>query len=285
MLRHVISLAAAAVTVAAAGAVLPSPAQASTCTSTTGVSVVVDFHQLGGGVQTFCDAGGAGDYAASQFEDAGHTLTYVNGEPFVCQVDSVPDTQCARTPPANAYWSLWWSDGRSGTWKYSSTGVTSLKVPDGGSVALSWQGQSSQAKPRVTPPARTSGSPTSSPTTHPTLPSHSSTAPGQAPSSTTGSTSPSSGSSSTDPQQAGRHGTNTKHPDPSKAGRGPGKASQGPDQTQAAGPDHQVVTSGRDSAGSDSGGLPGWVAPLVIAVLFAGAGAIALVRRKGSRSP
>jgi len=162
VLGHVIRFAAAAFTVAAAGVVLPSPAQASTCSAGSGVSVVVDFHQLGGGVQTFCDAGGAGENAATQFEDAGHTLTYVQGEPFVCEVDGAPDTQCVRTPPANAYWSLWWSDGKSGAWKYSSTGVTSLEVPDGGSVALSWQGQSSQAKPRVTLPGKSADSPSTS---------------------------------------------------------------------------------------------------------------------------
>jgi hypothetical protein len=39
------------------------------------------------------------------------------------------------------------------------------------------------------------------------------------------------------------------------------------------------VSSG-GSGDSGSGGLPGWVAPLAIAALFAGAGAIALVRRK-----
>jgi hypothetical protein len=285
VLRHVVRLAAAAFTVAAAGVVVPSPAEASTCSTTSGVSVVVDFHQLEGGVQTFCDASGAGDDAATQFEDAGHTLTYVNGEPFVCQVDSKPDTQCARTPPANAYWSLWWSDGESGTWKYSSAGVTSLEVPDGGSVALSWQGQSSQAKPRVSPPAHTSGSPSSSPSTHPGSPSHPSTAPGQAPSSAPGSTSP-SGSSSTAPQKAGRHGTSTRRADPLKAGKAQGKSSHGPDDTQAGEPSGLVASdSGDDSGGADSGGLPGWVAPLAIAVLFVGAGAIALARRKGSGSP
>jgi hypothetical protein len=278
VLRHVIRLAAATITVAAAGVVVPSPAQAATCGTASGVSVVVDFHQLGGGVQTFCDAGGAGEYAATQFEDAGHTLTYVNGEPFVCQVDSEPDTQCARTPPANAYWSLWWSDGKSGTWKYSSTGVTSLKVPDGGSVALSWQGQSSQAKPRVSPPARTSGSPPSSPSTHPSSPSHPSTGPGQAPPSASGTIPSTSGPTRGPGQKA--HGQRV---DPSQVGNAPGEASHGPDQNQAGEPIGQVAGETADSSGgSDSGGLPGWVAPVAIAVLFLGAVMIALARRKSS---
>ena len=36
---------------------------------------------------------------------------------------------CVNTAPANAYWGLYWSDGKSGKWNYSSTGVGGLKVP------------------------------------------------------------------------------------------------------------------------------------------------------------
>ena len=50
MLRHVVRLAAAALVAAAAVVVAPA-AQAATCGTSPGVSVVVDFHQLGG-VQT-----------------------------------------------------------------------------------------------------------------------------------------------------------------------------------------------------------------------------------------
>jgi hypothetical protein len=43
------------------------------------------------------------------------------------------------------------------------------------------------------------------------------------------------------------------------------------------------VSSG-DDGGSGSGGLPGWVAPVAVAVLFAAGGAFALVRRKSRGS-
>ena len=259
--------------------VLPSPAQASTCSTGSGVSVVVDFHQLGGGVQTFCDAGGAGENAATQFEDAGHTLTYVQGEPFVCEVDGAPATQCVRTPPANAYWSVWWSDGKSGTWKYSSTGVTSLEVPDGGSVALSWQGQSSQAEPRATPPGKSADSPSTSPSTHPSSSPHPSTRPSQAPQSSAPprSTDAPSDAASSPPGKAGEK----KQHHRSQAGQGPGKGSPGTDSTQSGEALGPVTSSGSDdSGGSGSGGLPGWVAPVAVVVLFGGAGTIALLRRK-----
>ena len=134
---------------------MPAAAQAATCSTSHGVTVVVDFHQLGGGVETACDAGGAGRAAVTQLTDVGHQLTYVQRQPgFVCRVDGPrPSDPCVNTPPSDAYWSLWWSDGRSGTWTYSSAGVGALQVPDGGYVALSWQGSDGKAAPRVTPTA------------------------------------------------------------------------------------------------------------------------------------
>ena len=226
MLRHVVRLAAAVLVTAAAGVVgLPAPAHAATCGTASGVTVVVDFHQLGG-VQTACDADGAGEYAAAQFTDVGHTLTYVQGQAFVCQVDGAPSTQCVRTPPATAYWSLWWSDGKSGTWTYASVGVASLKVPDGGYVALSWQKGGAQAPPRVTPTSH-SPSPSSSPTSHPTSqppssppnqPSHGSTSGPGGPTSAPTSASSASGSATTTASptakggaHAARHGHGQGH--------------------------------------------------------------------------
>jgi len=291
VLRHVAGLAAAALVVAAAGVVEPAPAQAATCSTASGVSVVVDFHQLGGGVQTFCDAGAAGETADQQFEDAGHALTYVQGEPFVCQVDGKPDSQCTRTPPANAYWSLWWSDGKSGTWEYSSTGVTTLKVPDGGYVALSWQGQSSQAKPRVTPAAHSGSGPSSTPSTASPSP-HTSSSPAPTSDPTTGPTAtpaatsgvPSPGTKGPASRHPRHHASSSDSPKRHRA-RDKGDGNDGTERTRAAGPVAQLAGDTTDSGGSGSGGLPGWLAPVVIAVLFAGAGATALVRRKRNGGP
>ena len=130
------------------------------------MTVVVDYHQLGGGVQQACDADGGGKAASTVFPDSGFPLAYVQRQPgFVCRVSGAPASDpCVNTPPAGAYWSLWWSDGKSGTWTYSSTGVGSLKVPDGGYVAFSWQGQAGKAAPGVTPtPRAASSSPSPSP--------------------------------------------------------------------------------------------------------------------------
>jgi hypothetical protein len=71
---------------------------------------------------------------------------------FVCRVSGLPEQDpCVNTPPADAYWSLWWSDGTSDSWTYAATGVDGLEIPDGGSVALVWDGRQGDVAP-VTPP-------------------------------------------------------------------------------------------------------------------------------------
>jgi hypothetical protein len=285
--RYVARLAVAALMVAAVGLGVPAPAQASTCGRATGVSVVVDFNELGGGVRTFCDAGGAGRTAFAQLKDAGYDLTPVQRQPaFICRIDGKPaDDPCVNTPPADAYWSLWWSDGKSGTWSYSSAGASSLTVPEGGYVGMSWQSGDGKSPPGATPTAH-ADSPSSGPTTHPT----SSPRPSSGPSRTSptsgapGVTSSASGTATPATQEAGGHGK--QHVDPSKVGRAPGKATHAPNQTQAGDPLGGVTPGGTDDAGgSGSGGVPGWVAPVAIVVLFLGAGAIVLLRRRTSDSP
>jgi hypothetical protein len=298
VLRTVARLAAGILVVSAASIAVPLPAQAATCGSTHGVSVVVDFHQLGGGVQSFCDAGGSGEYAAQQFTDAGHTLTRVNGEPgFVCRVDGAPSSDpCQHTPPTDAYWSLWWSDGKSGTWKYAATGVDSLKVPAGGYVALSWQGQSSQAKPRVRPTAHASSSP--SPTPSPSAPPprhrhhavhHPSHHPSASPSAAATSNAPGTASApSGNPSGPSTAPSGSAHATHHHSAAAAHHASHRPSPHASATPQADQPpdrathpTSGESS--SDSG-LPGWIAPVLVALVFVAGGAVTVVRRRRSGS-
>lgn len=118
-----------------------------------GVNVVVDFQQLGGGAVRGCDPGGAGESASSVFPAAGFPLTYVQRQPgFVCRVSGKPASDpCVNTPPPDAYWSLWWSDGESGQWAYATEGVASLSVGEGGFLAASWQQGDSRQPPSVDP--------------------------------------------------------------------------------------------------------------------------------------
>jgi hypothetical protein len=241
----------------------------------------VDFHQLGNGVHATCDADGGGEKAADQFGDVGYALTPVRTQPgFVCQVDGAPKSSCERTPPATAYWSLWWSDGKSDTWKYASVGVGSLHVKDGGYVALSWQKGTAQAPPRVSLPSAASSAPTTHPTSQPT--SHPSGAPSSSPPTSTTPSAPTS-SPATKPTtkpttKPGKHGRHQQGATPSKQAKPRDHQSQDRAAAALAG-----VSSG-DDGGSGSGGLPGWVAPVAVAVLFAAGGAFALVRRKSRGS-
>jgi hypothetical protein len=153
--------------VAAAGLVGLSsvPASAAWC-SGSGVNVVVDFNELGGGVQKGCDADGGGKQADVVFPAAGFRLDYVTNSGFVCRVKGSPSGDvCAHTPPADAYWALFWSDGKSGTWRYATSGVSGLSVPDGGFLAFSWQNSSQQDPPSATPRNATPApTPTKTPT-------------------------------------------------------------------------------------------------------------------------
>jgi hypothetical protein len=168
---------AATVLVAATGA-LAAPAQvadalpaqaAGACPTSSGVTAIVDFAQLGGGVTAGCDSNGGDESASQVFRDAGYVLEYsqqpgMNG--FVCKIQSKPtDGDCAGT---DAFWSLWWSDGRSGRWVFSNQGVASTEVPDGGYVAFAWHQGDGQAQPPAVSPT-----PHAAPTQAPDEPSDS----------------------------------------------------------------------------------------------------------------
>lgn len=139
----VIALAAALLGVAAGPAVLGAPAHAAACA---GVTVVVDS-------SVRCDANGGGR-ASSNFADAGHQLRYASRAPgFVCQVDGLPkDEPCVEAAPSDAYWALFWSDGTSGSWVYSSLGASALRVPQGGAVAFVFQRSTTRTWPSVAAP-------------------------------------------------------------------------------------------------------------------------------------
>lgn len=104
------------------------PANAAACPSTTGVTVVVDFTKLGGGVVVACDPVDPATGIAA-LQGAGFTVTGTQrfGLAFVCRINGKPTpTQdaCVVTPPSTAYWSYWHA-ARHGTWTFSTSGATS----------------------------------------------------------------------------------------------------------------------------------------------------------------
>jgi hypothetical protein len=145
--RGTITRALAALVLGASGGVLvtSTSASAAACSAGTGVTVVVNS-------SVSCDANGGGP-ASSNFSGAGHSLTYARKQPgFVCRVDGSPGSDpCVNASPTDAYWGLFWADGKGGGWVYSSVGVQSLNVPTGGWVAFVFQSSNSTKYPSVTP--------------------------------------------------------------------------------------------------------------------------------------
>jgi hypothetical protein len=311
----------AAVGLVGGASLVPSVAEAAPgrCEPGTGVTVVVDYGPLGGGVALGCDPGGAGKAASAVVPEAGFPLTFVNGEPFVCRIAGKPDASqesCARTPPADAYWGLFWADGMGGSWKYATVGVTGLKVPEGGSIGWRFQDGGERDLPGAAPnpPAPASSpSPTKSPTPQPSSPPSSPPAgqPSAQPTAAPPSTAPAGGgggggrSGDADGERGGGDGERAGTGADEKAGkegngtdgktrkdrdgdRKRGEADAGPDgdsgsSADADGSDNEVVadatpTSGPPAAGGGDLGLA-LVAIAAGLVLAATAGVLAWRRR------
>jgi hypothetical protein len=294
--RAVVVALATATVVLPVGGLGATSATAATCAAGGGVSVVVDFNSLGGGVQTSCVAGGGGDKASAIFGAAGHTLGRVQQQPgFVCRVDGLPSPEqeaCVKTPPADAYWGLWWSNGTSGSWTYSTVGVDGLTIPDGGSVALSWDDVDGSAPPSATPPKAAASSPSSAPASSPAA-SPTKKAPSAGGGGTSGS--PASGSSSSaeasSSATAGPSATSTTDESATerkraRKGRDSGEATAGATPTGSATPEDEPSADTAaerrttEAAATEADGLPVWVAPVALLVLAAGGGAAVWLRRR-----
>lgn len=257
------------------------------CVGDSGVTVVVDFQQLGGGAQTGCDPAGGGRVAAATFSAAGFPLTYVQQTPgFTCRVSGKPASDpCVRTPPATAYWSLWWSDGKSGTWSYATVGAGSLKVPSGGYVAFSWQGQSGRALPGVSPAPRRSPEPAPAPTSSPTPDKAPDNAPDKPPKSE-----PSGGQDKSEGQPEAAPSPTASTREPKQAERTPmlkPSDASGDHEPAAptADPSPEAAASEPAASGDEPGRLPGWFSLALILGLAGAAAAAWWWRRPASGGP
>ncbi|MFI7025481.1 hypothetical protein ACIBMZ_22480 [Micromonospora sp. NPDC049900] len=132
--RTALVLAVTAASTALGAAPAQAAGRAGHCPDADGVTVVVDFKELGGGVVVRC---APGDQATglSALKNAGFQIagTLRWGEGFICRIEGKPAAateKCVDTPPASAYWSYWHApDG--GSWTYSDRGVLNRKPPAG----------------------------------------------------------------------------------------------------------------------------------------------------------
>jgi hypothetical protein len=281
--RVVGRLVAAVALTAAAGLAVPLPtASAAACPAGTGVTVVVEFGSVGGGVSTTCVPDGGGDSAASLFE-VHHDLTRVTRFPgAVCKVDGRPGSaSCTNMPPSNAYWGLYWKEGAGG-WKYSSEGVDSLNIPEGGAVRFAWQGGAPEPEE---PPASgggngggsggggnggggDNGSGGTSRGDEPSPTAVASESPDVEPTEPTPEQGKSEGAGEKKAKKKVKKKAATEEPTPT------------PEASETAAPVETASADPPADAGDD--GLPGWVAPVGVALLFGAAGIVALIRRRAA---
>jgi hypothetical protein len=127
-----------------------TPADAAGCSTAAGVTVVVDFASLGGGVVVTCYQGDPPSGLAALQSGFDVTPTVRWGFAFVCRINGKPAADpCFDTPPANASWSYWHAQP-GGSWSFSSVGASSYN-PAPGTVEGWAFGSGSQ--PSIAPPA------------------------------------------------------------------------------------------------------------------------------------
>lgn len=118
-----------------------------------GVWIVVDAGDLGGSASQHCATFSPGAYPVTGgqvLEAAGHSLTFVGSTAFVCRIDGAPASDtCARTPPADAYWSYWLADA-GGSWAQSGQGALGSRRRSG--QADGWVFGDGSRPPRLAPP-------------------------------------------------------------------------------------------------------------------------------------
>ncbi|GAA4011072.1 hypothetical protein GCM10022247_36760 [Allokutzneria multivorans] len=127
------------------------------CPDGNGVTVVVDFQELGGDTLVRC-APGEQASGLTALENAGFEVTGTTrwGKAFICRLNGKPgpDTEpCVNTPPASAYWGYWHAPN-GGTWTYSQQGATNRKPPLGSYEGWSFskdRSASDNPPPRVAP--------------------------------------------------------------------------------------------------------------------------------------
>jgi hypothetical protein len=224
--------------------------------------VAVENGALGGGTTWSCSP--SGGTARALFTAAGHTLRDVSSAPgAICTVDGLPaNAPCVRMPPADAYWGLFWTDGTSGRWIYSSFGVDGLDVPKGGGVDFVWQDSSTHIDPSIAAPvAATKPTPTPSAVTQP------SAAPTPGGSHSVRASVPAVGPVTLKP---------TPHVQPS-----PSSEPTRPSDVVGSATPPQASAGSISPTGSQPGddALPGWAAPIVAVVVALGIAAVAGVRR------
>jgi hypothetical protein len=136
------------------------------CPGASGITVVVDFQQLGPATVVRCVPGPA-DSGFDVLTQAGIQWQGVTSQPFVCKIEGQPPAAgyargCTQTPPTAGYWSYWLAP-RGQPWCYSAIGAGGRTPIEGTVEGWSWStgSQEGRTPPRASTPAAVPGGPES----------------------------------------------------------------------------------------------------------------------------
>ncbi len=269
----------------------------SSCSTSRGVLVVVDFRHFGASITRGCDATPSTGYDA--LHAAGFTTagTHHDGPGFICRIDghpSVGQDPCFNTPPATAYWSYWHANAGQTSWSYSTNGAQSYSPQPGSIDAWVFGGTSPPSfSPAV---ARGATAPVTKPVPKPTPHRSTTSHPARHGAATTARSRQHGGRqpSSTSVQRSSAHARASTTADRSSATSG--SSSRAPTSTSASGSRAIAVAAGAGAPTivdasttaaaaqhSSSGSVWPAVLGLVLAVaLAAGAGWTVLRRRRAA---
>jgi hypothetical protein len=123
-----------------------------TCSTTSGVTVLVDFTSFHRPISRGC-APGQPATALAAIQAAGFSTagTTQYGDAFVCRIDNLPTPQteaCAQTPPAKSSWSFYDARATDTAWTFTPVGVLGYRPPSGTIIAFAF---GDGAKPSVAP--------------------------------------------------------------------------------------------------------------------------------------
>ncbi len=143
-------------------ATAPRQAASGACAGNSGVTVVVDFQELGGGVNVVCATAPVSSGLDALSRAGVNYQTTQRFPGFVCRIAGKPATDpCVNTSPASAYWAYWLA-APGGSWCFSTVGAGNRKPPpgtfEGWSFALG-RAAADIPPPRFTPPLAPAGSP------------------------------------------------------------------------------------------------------------------------------
>lgn len=125
-------LAAGALLVAGPPSSASPSAPTAACPAGAGVTVVVDFGILGGGVQVRCVTGPVSS-GFDALKKAGFTYAGTTRFPgLLCRIDGEPaDDPCYNAPTSDRYWAYWTAAQPDGEWTYSEQGAGNRTPPTG----------------------------------------------------------------------------------------------------------------------------------------------------------